>query len=447
MGSWSILVNASNELFNKNFDVQEYVLPTFNVDIKLPPYATVNSSKIVATITAMYTFGKKVKGTLYLTVNPDRNYYHFNGIPVKSFHETKEIDGSVDIEVDLKKDTESLSYIKDFIFDAKVVEYETGRNYSATKKITMHDNDVDIDFVPVNTFKPGLRFRGVVKVSYRDDTPVEDDGPAVNISYELSSDFNNKHFNIIEVPKGGLINLDIVVPNYRGVNSLTFRAEYKNVTHYLNWVRAALSPSNSFLQANIDEEKQWTVGDQITVFVNTTEEMNHLIYEVVGKGKVLLLESFKLTGEVHHNFKFLLTHEMTPNVKILIYYVRSENQEIVGDSVSVDIKGLFRTPVDVKSSLNVTKPGSAIDIIVNTLPKTSTYLLGVDQSVLLLKTGNDISENEVIKEIKSYDNHKNEYFGSSWRSVWHSPRIAAQIFSSSGLLIVSNGLVAESSCK
>ena len=68
LGDWIIVVEALGHKHEKGFSVAEYVLPTFDVEIALPSYATRSKSDVMATIKAVYTYGKPVKGDLTLTV-------------------------------------------------------------------------------------------------------------------------------------------------------------------------------------------------------------------------------------------------------------------------------------------------------------------------------------------------------------------------------------------
>lgn len=49
------------------------------------------------------------------------------------------------------------------------------------------------------------------------------------------------------------------------------------------------------------------------------------------------------------------------------------------------------------------KPGEDVQIQISTDPNSFVGLLGVDQSVLLLKAGNDLNENEVYSSLSNYD--------------------------------------------
>lgn len=49
------------------------------------------------------------------------------------------------------------------------------------------------------------------------------------------------------------------------------------------------------------------------------------------------------------------------------------------------------------------KPGQDVDITISTNPDSYVGLLGVDQSVLLLKSGNDLTTGKVFDDLKTYE--------------------------------------------
>lgn len=57
------------------------------------------------------------------------------------------------------------------------------------------------------------------------------------------------------------------------------------------------------------------------------------------------------------------------------------------------------------------KPGELVNISITSNPNSFIGLLGVDQSVLVLKKGNDIEESTVFEEIEQYRqvNRKNPH--------------------------------------
>lgn len=114
------------------------------------------------------------------------------------------------------------------------------------------------------------------------------------------------------------------------------------------------------------------------------------------------------------SFKFLPTYEMMPQANVLIYYIRSDG-EIISDLIEVKFKQELRSFIDIKLSRTQAKPGQNLSISIKTNPDSFVGLLGVDQSVLLMKTGNDIDKSSVFAELERYM-YPNRYNSEYWES-------------------------------
>lgn len=115
----------------------------------------------------------------------------------------------------------------------------------------------------------------------------------------------------------------------------------------------------------------------------------------MARGRVLASGALKFKEDAkYQSFPLHLTQDMAPRVRIIAYYV-SLCGEVVADGLDFSVDGVFQTPVEIVTSENRTKPGAAIDVTVETNPDALVGLLAVDQSVLLLKSGNDITKDEV----------------------------------------------------
>lgn len=52
LGNWKIVANMGDQIFEKTFEVAEYVLPNFEVTIDSPKHSTFKESRVTATIYA-----------------------------------------------------------------------------------------------------------------------------------------------------------------------------------------------------------------------------------------------------------------------------------------------------------------------------------------------------------------------------------------------------------
>ncbi|KAI1285562.1 Antigen -like protein [Halotydeus destructor] len=193
------------------------------------------------------------------------------------------------------------------------------------------------------------------------------------------------------------------------------------------------------------------VGQEVRLLVNATEPIDNIVYEVMGRGDIVLARSVPVSKDsTTHEFVFTATHRMAPKARVVVYYVRPVNQEVVADAINFDIDGIFRTPCTVSASESQTKPGANVDIRVDTKAGAYVGLLGLDQSILLLKTGNDITQHDVMNELDMYDGgRRRDDFFAPWyrrkrRSLWWPGSISAgEIFQDSGVVLLSNGLIPQ----
>ena len=273
-------------------------------------------------------------------------------------------------------------------------------------------------------------------------------------------------------PVKGLIRVDLYPPKSDDkVFIIGWRAEYRGQTYYLDSVDCAQSPSNNFLQvihsadaaggrvSNIMDAQTGHVGEELTFTVNATEPLKDVVYEVMAKGDIVLARSIRqsspsaassLSGN-SFELTIPITHRMAPKARLLVYYVREENQEVVADALNFKVEGVFKTPVLLSSNVNQTKPGGRVEVTVATKPSAYVGLLGIDQSVLLLKSGNDLTQEDVMEELESYDIGKKGVSGGGgnpWSSgwffrptFWSGSSTAAEIFEDSGVVILTNGVV------
>lgn len=77
--------------------------------------------------------------------------------------------------------------------------------------------------------------------------------------------------------------------------------------------------------------------------------------------------------------------------------------------------------VNIELSKDQVKPGDSLEISVSSKANSYVGLLGVDQSVLLLKKGNDIEKSTVFEEIKKYNevNRENQIYDYSYDYKTH----------------------------
>nr|BAR45594.1 thioester-containing protein 1 [Niponia nodulosa] len=445
LGDWVINAQANGSSATKAVTVEEYVLPKFEVTVRPPALAIFNDSEIIVGVDAKYTYGKPVKGKVMVNVteaycrSPFSSYCGSTPVVVRT-----NIDGTANVKIPIsqfnfpdyyKNSQASLDFL------AVVTEDLTGRTMNASAQGIIYSLREKIDIVQSsNSFKPGLPHTYKIKLQLQDGTPVTN--ADAQLTVKTSSSYNKPDaVTNYTIPANGVVTVD-AFPD-EDADFLRLNAEYKQVSSSA-FANKAQSISNKYLQLSLHQpkDKDPKVGETVQLDINGTFYISRLEYEVVARGKIVASGSFKFDKDAKsHSFPLNLTQDMAPRVRVVAYHVSSCG-EVVADSLDFTVDGVFQTPVALHTSENRTKPGAPMEVTVSTLPNATVGLLAIDQSVLLLKTGNDLNRNEIVNDLNDYESGwKPSPYDRKKRSIWRPPGdTITQLFDNAGLVFLSNGL-------
>ncbi|XP_074100031.1 CD109 antigen isoform X1 [Cotesia typhae] len=448
LGDWKIVANVGDQTFEKEFQVAEYVLPKFEVAINAPKHATFKEGKIVATVSAKYTYGKPVKGEATITAYPDI----FSGVLQPIFQapirKVVPINGKVTVDFDIASELRLTDeYERPIELEVAVEEALTGRRQNVSMQMTLHKHKYTMELIKTSDYyKPGLKYTAFIKLSYHDGSPVRDNNNPVKISYGYT--YNQSAYTNITrmLDNNGMIQLDFYPPNDSSENAspLNIEAEYLNLHEWFPATNQAMSPSNTFIQATVKTDKP-SVNREIEIEVNSTVPLKYLNYEILGRGDILNAGSISVSDKNIASFRFLATYIMAPTAHVLVYYTR-EDGEIVADALDVELDNTLENFVNIKMSAEETQPGETVEVTMSAKPNSYIGVLGVDQRSLLLKSGNDISWEQVNKELKSYDmTEESPYSDMPFeRSFWRPGSATADdVFNKMGTVVLTNGYIHE----
>lgn len=133
-----------------------------------------------------------------------------------------------------------------------------------------------------------------------------------------------------------------------------------------------------------------------------THNLKQLTVQVVTKGEIVKSEIVVIPNTKKHVLDIKPTQAMLPVANVIVFYL-TDDGEIISDSTKIVFEKELSNQIQVDLSKSQTKPGENLEISVKTSPGSFVGLLGVDQSVLILKKGNDIEASEVFSEIERYD--------------------------------------------
>ncbi|XP_071544262.1 CD109 antigen-like isoform X7 [Panulirus ornatus] len=475
LGRWNITVDVLGQRTSRSVEIAYYVLPKFEVTVSLPDYATFDQKEMVATVTAKYTYGRPVKGEVTLQVTPTYKYGYLQAPYDDPIRVVKQMKGKTDIVIDLLSDARLRGdYARELEVTAYVQEELTGRVQNATSHVTVYRYPYTLSLIRTSdSFKPGLTYTAFLKVSYQDDTPVT--SGEVTVRHTFYRDPDGYTEEVHTIPPTGVITLEFQPPMDGDVVSLALEARYLELTQWLGDIIRAQSPTNAFLQATlitqnpkvgeevevivdttppVGEEVEVivdttpAVGDEVVVGLNATQPLVYFVYEILGRGDVLFGQTLQAHQGTTHTFRFLATSAMAPQARLVIYYVR-EDGELVADSLHFAVAGAIQNEVKVNLTPKTVDVAGDVSITVTTKPNAFVGVLAIDQRALMLGTHNHFSQEEVLRELETYDSGRRNFESPLYnlhrrkRALfnWHGTTTANDVFQNAGVVVLTNGLV------
>ncbi|KAL4230965.1 hypothetical protein ACF0H5_011338 [Mactra antiquata] len=472
LGDWRIKVSAHGRTEEKTFTVAHYVLPKFEVTVELPSFILTSDTSLTGTIKATYTYGKPVQGTADVKISLANWYkpYNYQGAPPEITQLGLIMDGEAKFTVPLAHISQIQRYLNGhhLTVEANVTESLNSITLSGSSEVKYYDHAVKLEFLKSNpnTFKPGLPYTAYLKVAQQDDTPL------MGLRKDLSITSRSTYEDVVTstpypwytppqhtyelpkqtavIPDNGIVPIQVDIPENSTHMEIT--VDYAGITARLS-LSKSYSPSNTYIQLFL-KSTNLRAGSDAMFEIKSTEAVASSVYQVMSRGSIVAAGSF--SGQT---FSVPVTSEMAPNARIIIYYARTDG-EVVTDSISFDVEGVFQNQVSIDFDKTKAQPGESVNVVVTADPQSLVNLLAVDQSVLLLKSGNDVTASEVIDELKTYDTITpvhNQFFGGGdimpmavgrkKRMIWwpypvyYGGSDANAIFNNAGVKVMTDAMV------
>ncbi|CAG9825408.1 unnamed protein product [Phaedon cochleariae] len=404
LGNWNISVTIHGQTYNKTIEVAEYIYPKFIVDIETNEHITFKENIIRAKIDTRHHYGKKVRGEATVTIYPTIYSGIIQPIFQNPIRKVLDIDGTINVEFDIDRDLGlNDEYERTVIIDVTVEEKPTGRRQNNSVEVHIHKYNHHMELIKTSDyFKPGLKYTAYVKLTNHDGTPIKSERSEVTVRHGYSRMdevyVETKH----AFDQNGLIKLEYYPPrNIANTSALRLEVEYRDHKERMSPVPAAVSYTGNFLQAVLETDRP-IVNLDVDILVNSTEPMRSINYVLMGRGDVLITNSFQVDNSNEFRFHFTATHAMVPVCHLIVYYVRSDG-ELVGDALDIEIDGLLQNFVDIQVNTLESEPDLDVEFVVRAQQNSYIGLMAVDENVGMLRKGYDLTMKEIADELKRYD--------------------------------------------
>ncbi|XP_015822501.1 complement C3 [Nothobranchius furzeri] len=414
-GQWKVVAKIGSntqEAFTAEFEVKEYVLPSFEVKITPPPqtpFFYMNSNELTFTITAKYMFGKEVDGTAYVV------FGLIQGDSKKSFANSLQ---RVPIEHGRGEVTLRKNYITSTFGDILALEgksiyvaasvlTKSGGELVETElrgiKIVKSPYTITFKKTP-KYFKPGMSFNVMVEVTNPDDSP------ASKIDMVLEpEDKEDKLYDTTTANGIARFSVNTVASS----QSLTFKVKTNDAKLDSDKQATASmqaypyrSSNNQYIYMSVNTDEV-VIGETMKVdfFFGSHENREiDVTYLILSRGMLISHDRYKSNNQKQFTRMVKITKEMLPSFRIVTYYHTTSN-ELVSDSVWVDVKdtcmGTLR--LEMVNAQPSYEPRKRFRMKITGDPGSTVGMVAVDKSVYVLNNKNRLTQRKIWDVVEQYD--------------------------------------------
>uniref|UniRef100_A0A3Q2QAX5 Complement C3 n=1 Tax=Fundulus heteroclitus TaxID=8078 RepID=A0A3Q2QAX5_FUNHE len=407
-GVWKVLAKFRTNphlSFTAEFEVKEYALPSFGVNLTPgSSFFYVNSIDLAVNIKATYNFGEAVDGTAYVLFGVVHEY-HKKGFP-NSLQTVKILRGEGVAKLTREHITQAFPNILDLvgssIFVAVSVLTKNGAEMVETelKEIKIVTSPYTIFFKKTSKFfKPGTPL-DVAEVVYPDNSPAQGVTVVVNPG------------NMEEVTGANGV-ARFTVNTLESSQTLTILAQTKDPQLTAQGQASASmtahpykSKSNSYLHVYVDSaEVELGKTIKVNIFLSRQErEQKDITYLILSRGQMVKHGRYRTTGQGLFSLRLSVTKEMLPSFRIVAYY-HPNSEEVVADSVWVDVKESCMGSLSLES----VRPAASYEnrmgfrLKVTGDPEATVGLVAIDTSVSHLNRKYRLTQRKIWDMVEEYN--------------------------------------------
>ncbi|XP_063152035.1 alpha-2-macroglobulin-like [Candoia aspera] len=437
LGTYKLVVEESSEnIIERKFDVDEYVLPKFEVLMTAPKQISILATEFEVTVCGRYTYGKPVPGLVKMNVC--RLYVqHYSQCPKEELSVCEEYSGEADGHGCFSQVVKTkVFHLKQKGFhmnikaEGKITEEGTGVEMTGVSTISITSTVSKLRFEKAERhYKPGIPLFLQMKLVDGTDVPIASEtievtGPSVN--YKASYTTNEE----------GQIQFSIDTSNFTEA-SINLQGVYKKTTWCdLNWVTSShqsashsvyrfYSPSQSYLHIE-PLQKTLSCGhtEQVRVhFILDRDAVKEkeiiFYYLMMAKGDIIRAGTHTQPAEQGKEAKgaFLLNlsvdADTAPLTRLLLYTILPSG-ELVAHSRDFPVEKCFSNKVRLWFSDQEGLPGQKTQLHLAASSGSLCAIHAIDKSVFLLKPEAELSPETIYNLLPGTTPQDYFYGGYLW---------------------------------
>ncbi|XP_049917736.1 CD109 antigen-like [Epinephelus moara] len=351
LGMWAITTTVNDATDEREFIVEDYEHPHFEVLLKTPSQVLIGDD-ISGSVRALYPSGQPVQGTLAVTL---ASVVHDEATPF-TLTQTKEIYGSTQFYFSENQ----LQGISSRVHVAAcVTDSSTGFKVNKTVEVYLMASAYQLvfkDFPP--TLKPSLDFSAKLRILRYDRKPLSQqdlmNSAVIEVTQRTSTMNADSTTLTLPVPEDGNVHIKFRLQDQ--VRMLFIRARFQTTEETLTVYNNHSSPSGSYIQISPIDTLPAQIGLPLQLDVRSTFQTTKLHFVVSSRGQVVAAgtqnsSSFSLTPAV----------SWSPEACVTVYCILSD-AEVTSDTAHIPIDQ--HNHVSLSWSTDKAQPGEPVTLTV-----------------------------------------------------------------------------------
>uniref|UniRef100_A0A8C8E7Z7 Alpha-2-macroglobulin n=1 Tax=Otus sunia TaxID=257818 RepID=A0A8C8E7Z7_9STRI len=417
-GTYKIVVQKSfSSYVEHSFSVKEYVLPKYEVLVKLPKMITIKDKELPVSVCGLYTYGKPVPGLVHVQVcrkfsHSASNCYGKEAEAVcEEFTRQVNARGCASGVVRTKIfQLQRRGYEMSIEVQGKITEDGTGIEMTGTGScgITPIMSKISFDLLD-SLYRPGIPLFGKVKLVDGTDAPIANETITISVDSvegNYTTDEQGQSWFSIDTTTFTQASLEIRADHKPELNCYDSEWITPSYEHAMRRINRFYSPSKSFLKIEPKPETL-TCGSPTEIqvhYIFTPEAIGEqkkivIYYLVMAKGGIILEDTHDLTvntGDAYGTFQLTFPVEATiaPLARMLVYTILPSG-EVIASSADFQVESCLPNKVRLSFVPKEGLPASNTRLQLHTSPRSLCALRAVDKSVLLMKPEDELSPSSV----------------------------------------------------
>uniref|UniRef100_A0A3P8SN04 Complement component c3a, duplicate 5 n=1 Tax=Amphiprion percula TaxID=161767 RepID=A0A3P8SN04_AMPPE len=408
-GLWKVVAKFESNLqqsFVAEFEVKEYVLPSFEVKLTSEiPFFYVDSEELDINIKARYLFGEEVDGTAYVVFGI-MNKGQKKSLS-SSLQRVQIVDGNGVAKLKKQHITDTFQNILDLegssIYVSVSVLTESGNEMveAELRGIQIVKSPYTIHFKKTRQyFRPGISFDVAIEVVNPDGSPAK----GVTVVVEPG--------NVRGVTESnGMARLPVNTEEIFAPLLIKARTDVRGITleRQASANMTALpftSRSNNFIHIGVDTAEV-KLGDNLNIRLNLNRQEsqeNDITYLVLSRGQLVKHGRHRNKRQTLISFPLIITKEMLPSFRLVAYY-HPNSGEVVSDSIWIDVEDscMGSLKLEQPKRENSYEPRNTFGLKITGDPESRVGLVAVDKGVYVLNNKHRLTQKKIWDVVEKYD--------------------------------------------